>query len=87
MNDQPVSSGFHALSEPIRIEIIELLREGELCVSEICEELGIAQSKASFHLKILRESGLIMARQQGRWMYYHLNAAEFSTLEEYLSAY
>jgi ArsR family transcriptional regulator len=82
-----VFSGFHALSEPIRLQVLELLREGEFCVGDMCERLSIAQSKLSFHLKTLREAGLVRARQQGRWMYYSLNTDQFSVLEDYLSSY
>ncbi len=87
MEQKPVFSGFHALSEPLRIQIINLLKEGELCVNEICQELGAPQSKISFHLKTLKDSGLLMVRKQGRRIYYSLNASQFSLLEEFLSAY
>ncbi len=82
-----VFSGFHALSEPIRIQVIELLQEGEFCVGDMCDRLSIAQSKLSFHLKTLKEAGLVTARQQGRWMYYSLNADRFNVLEGYLNGY
>ncbi len=82
-----VFSGFHALSEPIRIQVLELLREGEFCVGDMCERLSIAQSKLSFHLKTLKQAGLVTARQQGRWMYYSLNLEQFNVLETYLSNY
>ncbi|MEL6139340.1 MAG: metalloregulator ArsR/SmtB family transcription factor [Cyanobacteria bacterium J06628_6] len=87
MSQEFVFSGFHALSEPIRIQVLELLREGEFCVGDMCERLSIAQSKLSFHLKTLKEAGLVKARQQGRWMYYSLNEAQFNALEEYLAGY
>ena len=51
-------AGFHALSDPIRIQVLELLRSQELCVCELCESLGVTQSKLSFHLKNLKEPGL-----------------------------
>lgn len=82
-----VVSGFHALSDPLRVKTIELLREKELCVCDLCESLGVAQSKLSFHLKTLREAGLIRARQEGRWIYYSLNLAGFIVLEQYLAEY
>lgn len=82
-----VASGFHALSDPLRVNTIELLREKELCVCDLCESLGVAQSKLSFHLKILKEAGLIRARQEGRWIYYSLNLAQFVVLEQYLAEY
>ncbi len=80
-------TGFRALSDPLRIQIIELLRSRELCVCELCEELEVSQSKLSFHLKNLKEASLIRSRQQGRWMYYSLNLAKFAILEQYLAKY
>lgn len=86
MSKQSIFPGFHALSEPIRIQIIELLQSNrELCVSDIAQSLGLNQSKLSFHLKTLNQSGLVIARRQGRRMYYSLNTAQFSMLEDYLS--
>lgn len=83
-----VVSGFHALSDPLRIQVLELLRSQELCVCELCEYLGgITQSKLSFHLKALKEAGLVHARQEGRWIYYSLNLAQFVLLEQYLAEY
>ncbi|MEG4802634.1 metalloregulator ArsR/SmtB family transcription factor [Microcoleus sp. ARI1-B5] len=82
-----VSAGFHALSDPLRIQILELLQEQELCVCELCDRLGVPQSKLSFHLKTLKEAGLVRSRQEGRWIYYSLNLAQFIALEEYLAEY
>lgn len=80
-----IVSGFHALSEPLRIQVLELLRTQELCVCELCEHLGVTQSKLSFHLKNLKEAGLVRARQDGRWIYYSLNLPQFVVLEQYLA--
>ncbi len=82
-----IVAGFHALSDPLRIQVLELLREQELCVCDLCETLGVTQSKLSFHLKTLREAGLVRSRQEGRWIYYSLNLARFVVLEQYLSDY
>jgi len=82
-----VSAGFHALSDPLRIQILELLREQELCVCDLCDRLSVPQSKLSFHLKTLKEAGLVRSRQEGRWIYYSLNLAQFLALEQYLSDY
>jgi ArsR family transcriptional regulator, arsenate/arsenite/antimonite-responsive transcriptional repressor len=81
------AAGFHALAEPWRIQIIEQLRQQELCVCELLERMEISQSKLSFHLKVLREAELIKARQSGRWIYYSLNLTQFVVLEEYLAEY
>ena len=82
-----ISAGFRALADPLRMQIIELLRSQELCVCELCEQLDVSQSKLSFHLKNLKEANLVKARQEGRWMYYSLNLAQFRILEQYLAEY
>src|SRR4028119_1539787 len=87
ISEKLVSSGFHALSDPLRIQILELLREQELCVCELCDRLGVPQPKLSFHLKTLKEAGLVRSRQEGRWIYYSLNIPQFAVLEQYLSEY
>jgi len=83
-----IAIGFQALSEPLRIKILELLRSQEMCVCDLCEQLdNISQSKLSFHLKTLKDAGLVKSRQEGRWIYYRLNLAKFMELEQYLSEY
>lgn len=82
-----IASSFHALSDPLRIRVLELLRQQELCVCELCEHLEASQSKLSFHLKTLKEANLVRARQEGRWIYYSLNLPQFVALEQYLSEY
>lgn len=82
-----VVGGFHALSEPLRVQVLDLLREQELCVCDLCEVLKVTQSKLSFHLKVLREAQLVQARQEGRWIYYSLNLAQFVVLEQYLAEF
>lgn len=82
-----VIAGFHALSEPLRVKVVELLRENELCVCDLCEALDVAQSKLSFHLKALKDANLLRSRQEGRWIYYSLNLPQFVALEQYLSEF
>ncbi len=82
-----IISGFHALSEPLRIKVLELLRQRELCVCDLCDALGVSQSKLSFHLKTLKEADLVLSRQEGRWIYYSINLPQFAVLEEYLANY
>ncbi|MEL6441965.1 MAG: metalloregulator ArsR/SmtB family transcription factor [Cyanobacteria bacterium J06621_8] len=82
-----IGASFRALSDPLRLQIIEILRSQELCVCELCEKLKVNQSKLSFHLKTLKDAGLIRSRQEGRWMYYSLNLAQFLALEQYLAEY
>ncbi len=61
---------FKALSEETRLRIINLLRNGELCVCDIVAALDLIQPKISFHLNVLKEAKLIKDRKQGRWIYY-----------------
>lgn len=82
-----IEAGFHALSDPLRLQIVDLLKTQELCVCDLCEALDIAQSKLSFHLKILKEAQLVQSRQEGRWIYYRLNLSQFIVLEEYLAQF
>ncbi len=74
---------FHALSDATRLCILTRLAEGEHCVCELTETFDIAQSKLSFHLKVLKEAGLITDRPEGRWIYYALKPA---ALDEVLDA-
>jgi ArsR family transcriptional regulator len=73
-----------ALADPIRLRVIEALGDGERCVCDLTSELALAQSKLSFHLRVLRDAGLISARQQGRWMYYSLQPAALLRLRGWL---
>jgi ArsR family transcriptional regulator len=82
-----IAAGFHALSDPQRIQVIELLRSQELCVCELCDRLQVPQPKLSFHLKTLKEAALVRSRQEGRWIYYSLNLSQFVILEQYLGEY
>jgi ArsR family transcriptional regulator len=64
---------FHALSDETRLEIVALLSHGERCVCELQDTLGAAQSRLSFHLKTLKDAGLVTDRREGRWIYYALD--------------
>ena len=50
---------FHALSDPTRLEIMERLKDGERCVCDLTDVMKTAQSRLSFHLKVLKDAGLI----------------------------
>ena len=63
---------FHALSDETRLAALGMLRGGELCVCELQDALDAAQSRLSFHLKVLKEAGLVTDRKEGRWSYYAL---------------
>ena len=59
------STVFHALSDPIRLEIIAYLRDGEKCVCEIVPHLNLIQPLVSRHLKILKDTGIVRCRKDG----------------------
>lgn len=63
-----------ALSDPTRLQIINLLSqfEGEVCVYEIVESFSLEQPTISHHLKVLREAKLIYAQRKGLFIYYHI---------------
>ena len=61
---------FHALSDATRLAALDMLRDGERCVCELQDELDVAQSRLSFHLKVLKDAGLVEDRREGRWSYY-----------------
>lgn len=63
---------FQALSDETRLTVLEMLRDGERCVCELQDVLDAAQSRLSFHLKVLKEAGLVQDRKEGRWSYYSL---------------
>ncbi|AHM88071.1 Arsenical resistance operon repressor (plasmid) [Klebsiella pneumoniae 30660/NJST258_1] len=65
---------FKNLSDETRLGIVLLLRElGELCVCDFCTALDESQPKISRHLAMLRESGLLLDRKQGKWVHYRLS--------------
>jgi ArsR family transcriptional regulator len=65
---------FQALSDPTRIRIVRLLAESneEACLCEIADSLDEPQYKLSRHLKVLRQSGLLSAVKEGRWVYHRV---------------
>jgi ArsR family transcriptional regulator len=73
---QEILSIFKALSDDIRLRILKLLQDGELCVCDIVAALDMSQPKISFHLASLKEAGLIRDRKAGRWTHYRLDDSE-----------
>src|ERR671934_2178997 len=77
---------FRALSDPTRLSILERLRYGERCVCELTDALDAAQSRLSFHLKVLKDAGLVTDRREGRWMYYTMSPEAFGEVAAALDA-
>jgi ArsR family transcriptional regulator len=71
---------FHALSDETRLAVVEMLHDGERCVCDLQAALDVAQSRLSFHLKVLKDAGLVTDRKEGRWVHYALSADAFAEL-------
>ena len=67
---------FKALSDETRLRIVKLLEGGELCVCHVVAAFDMCQSKVSFHLKVLKDAGLLRDRKEGKWMYYRIDDSD-----------
>src|SRR3990172_263168 len=77
---------FHALADETRLQIVDRLSDGEQCVCDLTGMLGTAQSLLSFHLKTLKEAGILRDRREGRWVYYSLNPEAINELERLIGS-
>ncbi|HEX6694707.1 MAG TPA: metalloregulator ArsR/SmtB family transcription factor [Longimicrobiales bacterium] len=71
-HDKALLAVFHALSDQTRLSIVRRLAGGERCVCDLQDLLDAAQSRLSYHLRTLKEAGLITDRREGRWVHYSL---------------
>ena len=78
---------FAALGQPSRLRIVELLREGPLSVGDIVEALAIRQPQVSKHLRVLSESGIVTGEPLARRRVYHLQAAPFDELADWVGSF
>jgi ArsR family transcriptional regulator len=81
-----ITRQFKALSDPSRLRILDRLRAGERCVCDLQDQLDSGQSLLSFHLKALKEAGLVSDRRDGRWSHYKLNAEVLAELQSFLGS-
>ena len=81
---QQFSKLLKALSGDISLNIISYLASGEKCVCNIYEYFKLPQNLVSHHLRILRESGLIKDRKDGKWVYYSLNEQNIEKVTHFL---
>ncbi len=75
---------FQAVAEETRFRVIQLLTGGERCVCELQDEMGAAQSRLSFHLKKLKDAGVVSDRRDGRWVYYSLVPEALEEMRSFL---
>lgn len=71
--NEEIAKVFKALCDERRLRILELLKNGEECACVLGEQLDMAQSSLSYHIKILCESGIVDSRQDGKWTHYKIS--------------
>lgn len=82
-----ILSSLKALGNPIRLDILKCLISGERCVCILFEKLKLPQNLVSHHLAILRKSGFIKARKEGKWVHYSLNPIRFVQLGNFMGKF
>ena len=80
-----LAARIQALGDGNRLRILEALREGEMCVCVLVESLGLPQPLLSHHLRVLRDTGLVSGRKDGRWVHYSLLPEALSEIEVFLA--
>ncbi len=78
---------FKGLSDPHRLEILTLLKQSDECNCELSDKLDIPLSTLAHHMKVLLTAGLVSARKDGKWTYYHLEKEQFKLAEDILKEY
>ena len=78
---------FEVLAEPLRRQILDLVRERERSVGELVAALDLSQPGVSKHLRVLREAGLVAVRQEAQRRWYGLNAAPLAEIDAWLAPY
>jgi ArsR family transcriptional regulator len=77
---------FHALSDETRLRIVGKLLGGEQCVCNLTDALDAGQSRLSFHLKALKDAGLVTDRRAGRWVHYSLNPDVLQEIKSFVGS-
>jgi DNA-binding transcriptional ArsR family regulator len=81
------ADAFNAVAEPRRREILDALAGGERAVNDLAGRLGLAQPQVSKHLRVLREVGAVLVRDQGRRRLYRLNGAALKPIHDWVSGF
>ena len=77
---------FKALSDPVRREILSLLRRGPMAAGDIAAHFEVSGATISHHLSVLRDAGLVLDDKQGKYIYYELNMSVVDEILEWISA-
>lgn len=78
---------YAALAEPMRREILDLIRDREWSVGELVDRLALSQPGVSKHLKVLREAGLVRVRPEGKQRWYSVRAEPLAEVADWLEPY
>ena len=84
MDNKKIAAMFKAFADENRIQILELLRDGERCACRLLEEMKITQPTLSHHMKILCDSGVVVGRKEGKWMHYSISADGLENVRNYV---
>ena len=87
MDNKEIATMFKAFSDENRIQILEMLREGEKCACHILEEMQITQPTLSHHMKILCDAGVVVGRKEGKWMHYSISESGLENVMKYLNQF
>jgi len=80
-------AALQALAEPRRLQILDLLREGERPVGELVDRLGVSQPAVSKHLRVLKDAGLVEVRPDAQRRLYRIRPEPLAELDDWLAAY
>ena len=86
MEHSQVSLICKALSDPNRLQVIQILTGGEQCACELLEQLQITQPTLSHHMKTLEDCGLVSSRRKGKWSHYSLNSDQWTAFRDYIES-
>jgi ArsR family transcriptional regulator, arsenate/arsenite/antimonite-responsive transcriptional repressor len=81
-----LSDGLAALADPVRLRLVGVLARGGRCVCDLQEKVPVAANLLSYHLRVLRDAGLVTATRRGRWVNYRLDGVGFAALWAQVSA-
>ncbi len=84
-HSEAVLARYRALADETRMRIVMCLVGREVCVCELADHLDVPQPLLSFHLRTLREAGLVQVERRGRWNFYTLDPSGLEAAEDFLS--
>ena len=84
MDNKRIASMFKAFCDENRLQILDLLRDGERCACSLLDEMQITQPTLSHHMKILCDSGVVVGRKVGKWMHYSISEDGLENVMNYL---